>query len=79
MHEQLKKIDADYGDVEGYLGVNPIRTTVICGGTFSRYAEARIREGAALSHLKPAHVNPLPEMVKVLIQGSVVDEEKLQQ
>ena len=79
MHEQLKKIDPDYGDVEGYLGVNPIRTTVIASGSFARYAEGKLREGAALSHLKPAHVNPLPAMVLLLIQGSVVDEETLQQ
>jgi hypothetical protein len=77
--EQLKKIDTDYEDVEGYLGVNPVRTTIISRGSFARYVEARIREGAVLSHLKPAHVNPLPEMLKLLIEsGSVVDEEKLQ-
>lgn len=80
VHEQLKKIDMDYVDVEGYLGVNPVRTTVISRGSFARYLEVKLREGAALSHLKPAHVNPLPEMLKLLIEsGSVVDEEKLRQ
>ena len=78
--EQLKKIDTDYEDVENFLGVNPVRTTIISGGSFARYVEERIREGAVLSHLKPAHINPLPEMLKLLIQGgSVVDEEKLRQ
>lgn len=80
VHEQLKKIDMDYEDVERYLGVNPVRTTILSAGSFARYFEARIREGAMLSHLKPAHVNPLPEVLKLLIGGgAVVDEEKLRQ
>ncbi len=77
---QLKKVDLDYVDVEKFLGVNPVRTTIISTGSFARYVEARIREGAVLSHLKPAHVNPSPEMLKLLIgEGSIVDEERLRQ
>jgi hypothetical protein len=80
VHEQLEKIDTDYKDVERYLGVNPVRTTIISCGSFARYVEARLSEGAVLSHLKPAHVNPLPEMLQMLMEcGSVVDEEKLRE
>jgi hypothetical protein len=80
VHERLKTIDMDYEDVERYLGVNPVRTTIISRGSFARYVEARMREGAVLSHLKPAHVNPSPELLKMLIgAGSVVDEEKPRQ
>ncbi|MGD0726968.1 MAG: GH3 auxin-responsive promoter family protein [Spirochaetia bacterium] len=80
VHNELKKVDLDYVDVEKFLGVNPVRTTIISTGSFARYVEARIREGAVLSHLKPAHVNPSPEMLKLLVgEGSIVDEERLRQ
>jgi hypothetical protein len=74
--ERLKSIDTDYRDLERYLGVNPVRTTILSRGTFARYAETRAREGAALSHLKPSHVNPTPEVLGTLFEsGTVVDEE----
>lgn len=75
--ERLKKIDLDYVDVEKYLGFNPVRTTVLAKGTFARYTEARVREGAVLSHWKAAHVNPSAEVLRTLIaSGTIVDEEK---
>ncbi len=80
VHDELKKVDLDYEDVERFLGLNPVRTTIISAGSFARYVEARIREGAVLSHLKPAHVNPSSEMLKLLLGvGSIVDEERLRQ
>ena len=75
--ERLKKIDLDYVDVERYLGFNPVRTSVLSKGTFARYTEARLREGAVLSHWKPAHVNPSAEVLSSLLgAGTVVDEER---
>lgn len=73
---QLRMIDTDYADVGRYLGVNPVRTTVVSGGSFARYTEQKVREGAALSFLKPRHVNPSSEMVELLISmGSTEDRE----
>jgi hypothetical protein len=66
VHEQLKKVDTDYVDVERYLGSNPVRVTVLEEGAFARYTEAMVREGAALAHLKPKHINPSPRTLGVL-------------
>jgi hypothetical protein len=41
------------------LGLNPIRTTVVSEGTFKRYMEARVREGAELANLRPKHLEPV--------------------
>ena len=66
VHEQLKKVDTDYVDVERYLGMNPVRVTVLEAGSFARYTEAMVRDGAALAHLKPKHINPSSRTLGVL-------------
>jgi hypothetical protein len=77
MDEKLKAIDTDYVDIERFLGVNPVRTTIISRGSFARYVEEKLREGADLAHLKPAHVNPPPALLeKLLACGEIVDEEE---
>lgn len=74
--EQLKVLDTDYIDVHRYLGMNPVRTTVLAEGSFTRYTESKVREGAVLSHYKPSHVNPPPEVVqRLLALGGVADRE----
>jgi hypothetical protein len=73
---RLKMVDTDYVDVERYLGVNPVRTTVVLKGTFARYAESKVREGAALSHFKPKHINPSDEVLtRLLGVGAIEDRE----
>ena len=75
--EQLKVIDTDYADIEKFLEVNPIRTTILSTGTFARYVEEKVREGASLAHLKPAHVNPPAALLQQLLScGQIVDEDE---
>jgi hypothetical protein len=74
--EKLKTIDIDYIDVHRYLGLNPVRTTTLSAGSFARYTESKVREGAMLSHFKPKHVNPDPEVLaRLLSLGTIVDRE----
>jgi len=60
--EQLLAIDTEYKYIHSYLGLQPVRVTLVSEGTFQRYMEEKIKEGANLAHLKPVHVNP-PETV----------------
>ena len=55
---QLKVVDTDYKDIDTYLGKQPIKVTVLSPGTFQRYTEEKMEQGADLALLKPAHVNP---------------------
>jgi hypothetical protein len=74
--EKLKTIDIDYIDVNRYLGVNPVRTSILSSGSFARYTEAKIREGAVLSHFKPKHMNPSAEVLERLLSlGTIEDKE----
>jgi len=68
--EQLKVVDADYGDLGSWLGLQPVRVTLLSRGTFQRYYEEMREQGADLSHLKPPHMNPSDFVVQRLLQLS---------
>ncbi|GAG35774.1 unnamed protein product, partial [marine sediment metagenome] len=44
--EQLKMIDIDYKDIDNYLKLQPVRVTLLSSGTFQRYTEEKVKEGA---------------------------------
>jgi hypothetical protein len=67
VHEELAKLDSNYRDLENMLGIRPLRATSLPQGSFTRYYEARKREGADLAHLKPPHMNPRDTIVQELI------------
>jgi phenylacetate-coenzyme A ligase PaaK-like adenylate-forming protein len=74
--EQLKNVDTDYRDINSYLKTNPVRVTLLSPGTFQRYSDEKIKEGADIAHLKPIHINPSEEILKRLLQlGQFMEEE----
>lgn len=73
--EQLKIIDPDYRDVESYLGMHPVRVTLLSPGTFQRYMAEKRKEGADLAHLKPPHINAPESDIQRLVQLSRSIEE----
>lgn len=64
--QNLKLIDVDYRDIESYLGMQPVRVTVLPPGTFQRYTERQRQAGADLAHLKPPHVNASVDVLHAL-------------
>jgi hypothetical protein len=64
--EHLKRVDVDYRDIESYLGLQPIRVTLLPRGTFQRYMEQQRAAGADLAHLKPPHINPPAQVLHQL-------------
>ncbi len=64
--EQLLAIDTEYKYIHSYLGLQPVRVTLVSEGTFQRYMEEKIKEGANLAHLKPIHVNPPETVIRLL-------------
>ncbi len=65
--EHLKLIDVDYRDLESYLGLQPVRATLLPAGSFQRYMENQRKAGADLAHLKPPHVNPSEDVMRMLL------------
>jgi len=65
IYEELIRLDkvyhyniySAYGNPETVLGFKPVQVTFLRQGAFSSYIAQRQAEGAALGHLKPAHIN----------------------
>lgn len=76
IHEQLEMVDIDYRDVNTYLGLNPVRVTLLSPGTFERYISGKVEEGADLAHLKPPHMNAPEATIQHLLELSDTAREK---
>ena len=58
--------------------MDPLRVTLLPLGSHQRYYETRQREGADLAHLKPPHMNPSDQVLRVLLTSSSEDVELIQ-
>jgi len=71
VHEQLKAMDYTYNDLEGMLGLDPLKVTLLSPGTFLRYYEEKKRSGVIdLAFLKPAHMSVSDAVIQELLQLS---------
>ncbi len=75
IHEELKKIDRPYAEIETMLGWSPLKITLLPCGSFQRYVARQRARGAGLAHLKPPHLNPSDDAVEALLKGSPAVEE----
>ncbi|MBA7588238.1 hypothetical protein ES708_30290 [subsurface metagenome] len=69
IHQELVSLHRDYRDLEGMLGIQPLRATILSKGSFQRYYEERKRDGADLAHLKPPHMNAPDTVIQLLDQA----------
>jgi hypothetical protein len=67
VHEELKKLDAPYADMESITGLKPLEVTMLHEDAFEAYKLKQRADGADLAHLKPPHLNPSDEAVKFLV------------
>jgi hypothetical protein len=67
LHEALKEVNPDYGDIETLLGFHPLRVTLLPPGSFMAYMKYKAAQGADLAHLKPPHMNAPDEVMEILL------------
>lgn len=70
LHEKLKAVDLDYQDIDSWLELQPVRVTLLSRGTFERYYQEKVQEGADMTHLKPPHMNAPEAVIQRLLQLS---------
>jgi hypothetical protein len=70
LHQQLKKLHEPYAEMETLLRLRPLKVTVLPRGAFGSYLAAQQARGAELAHLKPPHLNPSDETLRVLLGPS---------
>ena len=66
VHDQLRKLDSDYANLESMLGLKPLEVTLLASGAFKAYMAQRQAEGADLAHWKPPHINPSDKILSSL-------------
>ena len=69
IHQQLRKLDGDYADLEAMLGLKPLKVTLLPKGAFQEYISRQRTAGADLAHLKPPHINPSDGIIDALLNS----------
>lgn len=66
VHEELKRLDTPYAELEAFTGLNPLEVTLLPEGAFHFYKLSQQNAGADLSQLKPPHLNPSQDILDML-------------
>jgi len=66
IHREMGKLDSNYRDLEGMLGIKPLRLTLLPPGAFQRFYEEKKKAGADLAHLKPPHMSASGDIIREL-------------
>ena len=67
VHEELKKLDMPYAEMESFTGLKPLEVTILIEDAFEAYKLKQRAEGADLAHLKPPHLNPSDDIIEFLV------------
>jgi len=67
VHEELKKLDNPYTELESFTGLRPLEVTLLPENAFQVYKLRQQAAGAELAHLKPPHLNPSDATLDFLV------------
>jgi hypothetical protein len=70
VHEALKEQNSDFADYEAMIEKSALEVVVVAPGAFSAYMAERAAAGADLAQLKPPHMNPSDETIRILMKHS---------
>ena len=68
-HNELKKLDTPYAELESFTGLRPLEVTLLPENAFRFYKLRQQTAGAELAHLKPPHINPSDDIIKFLVSA----------
>ena len=71
IHEELKKLDKPYAELESFTGLSPLVISQLTPGTFRLYKEKQQSLGADIAQLKLPHINPSEETIEFLLAPTV--------
>jgi len=70
VNEALIAVNPFYGDLVVFLGVRPLRITLLQPGTFQEYMRLPQAAGVDPAHLKPPHMNAPDDVAEKLLAAS---------
>ena len=71
IHEELKKLDTPYAELEAFTGLRPLVVTQLPHNTFKLYKQRMQELGADLTQLSPPHINPADEVIAILLAPTI--------
>ncbi|UCE98497.1 MAG: GH3 auxin-responsive promoter family protein [Dehalococcoidia bacterium] len=78
VHQELKKLDKPYEEMEAFTGLKPIKVTLLPEDAFETYKNKQRANGANLVHLKPPHLNPSEDILEILLAARTEEVSILQ-
>ena len=73
IHEELRKLDSPYSELESMTGLRPIKVTLLAKNAFRAYQLKQRASGAGFQQLRPPRINPSDEIIDFLF-NSVLKE-----
>jgi len=67
VHEELKKLDTPYAELEAFTSLRPLEVTLLPENAFQLYKQRQQAAGVELAHLKPPHLNPSDTTIDFLV------------
>ncbi|MCK5576710.1 MAG: GH3 auxin-responsive promoter, partial [Dehalococcoidales bacterium] len=67
VHEEIKKLDTSYAELEAFTGLKPLEVTLLPRNAFMTYALRQKAAGADLAHVKPPHIGPSDATIDFLV------------
>jgi hypothetical protein len=71
IHDELKKLDKPYSELESFTGLMPLKITLLPENAFKAYKERQQSMGAGLDNLSPRHINPSKDTLKFLLKPDI--------
>jgi hypothetical protein len=71
IHEELKKLDTPYAELESFTGLRPLVVTELPRNTFQLYKQRQQELGADMTQLKPPHINAVDETMAFLVDPTI--------
>jgi hypothetical protein len=71
IHEELKKLDTPYAELESFTGLRPLIVTQLPRNAFQSFKQRQQAAGAEITQFKPPHINPSNQSVAFLVNPAV--------
>ncbi len=68
IHNELKKLDKPYSELESFTGLMPLKITLLPENSFKAYKLKQQAIGAGLDNLSPRHINPSKDTIRFLLK-----------
>ena len=68
IHDELKKLDKPYSELEAFTGLMPLKITLLPENSFKAYKLRQQAIGAGLDNLSPRHINPSQDTIRFLLK-----------